>query len=150
MIIRRGTVAKDPAPLPAERGTTEKISDAGGITQYGVYVVTLEPGAKSANRHWHSAEDETMFVIAGECTVIENDGAHVLVAGDAACWPAGIANAHHVLNQSSAPCSYLIVGTRVTHDVCKYPDLARTLYTEGDTWRLVNDVDGAVIKSGPT
>lgn len=148
MIIKRGTVKREPAPLPDERGSTEKLSDAGRLTQYGAYVITLEPSAKSSNRHWHSGEDEFLYMLEGEATIVENDGAHVLTRGDAACWPAGVANAHHVLNRTTAACSYLIIGTRVTHDVCKYPDLARTLYTEGETWRLVNDVDGAVLKSG--
>ena len=79
--------------------------------------------------------------------MIEEDGAHLLLPGDAACWPAGTANAHHVLNRSTAPCTYLIVGTRVTHDVCHYPDIGRVLHTEGETWRIVG-TDGTVLKSG--
>ena len=66
---------------------------------------------------------------------------------DAACWPAGVANAHHVANRSAAPCSYLIVGTRVKDDVCHYPDIGRACHTEGENWRLVES-DGTVIKSG--
>ena len=88
-----------------------------------------------------------MFVIAGQATIVEDDGAHVLGPGDAACWKAGIPNAHHVLNESSEPCSYLIVGTRLTHDVCHYPDVAKTLHTEGETWRVV-DGAGRSLKSG--
>lgn len=68
-------------------------------------------------------------------------------SGDAACWPAGAANAHQVVNRSDAPCTYLILGTRVTHDICHYPDVGKILYTEGDTWRLTRD-DGTLIKSG--
>lgn len=126
---------------------TTRVSDAGGLTQFGGYVQTLQPGARTSNRHWHEKEDEFLYVLSGEVTVTENDGAHVLQAGDAACWPAGVANAHHVTNQSAAPCSFLIVGTRLTHDVCHYPDLGRTLYSEGETWRLV-EADGTVVKSG--
>lgn len=126
---------------------TAGFSDAGGLTQFGGYVQTLQPGARSSNRHWHEKEDEFLYVLVGEVTVTENDGEHVLHPGDAACWPAGVPNAHHVSNRSDAPCSYLIVGTRLTQDVCHYPDLGRTLYSEGETWRLV-DADGQVVKTG--
>ena len=150
MIIRRATVpsltsdgrGKDNGPFESLR-----YSDAGGITQYGVYVETLQPGSRSSERHWHEREDEMLYVINGEVTVIENDGPHVLVAGDAACWAAGVANAHTVANRSSSPCTYLIMGTRLTHDVSHYPDVSKTLYTEGETWRLVAG-DGTVLKSG--
>ncbi|MFN3629374.1 MAG: cupin domain-containing protein [Casimicrobiaceae bacterium] len=126
---------------------TAGFSDAGGLTQFGGYVQTLQPGARSSNRHWHEKEDEFLYVLVGEVIVTENDGEHVLHPGDAACWPAGVPNAHRVSNRSDAPCSYLIVGTRLTQDVCHYPDLGRTLYSEGETWRLV-DADGQVVKTG--
>jgi uncharacterized cupin superfamily protein len=126
---------------------TAKFSDAGGITQFGGFVQTLQPGARSSNRHWHEKEDEFLYVLAGEVTITENDGEHLLRPGDAACWPAGVPNAHHVANRSDAPCTYLIVGTRLTQDVCHYPDLGRTLYSEGETWRLV-EADGSVVKTG--
>lgn len=59
----------------------------------------------------------------------------------------GVPNAHHVLNEGDAPCSYLIVGTRLAHDVCHYPDVGRTLHTEGETWRVV-DARGETIRGG--
>ncbi len=88
-----------------------------------------------------------MLVLSGEVTVTEDDGDHVLTAGDAACWPAGVPNAHRASNRSDAPCTYLIMGTRPVDDTCHYPDDGRTLYNEGDSWRLV-DAEGNVLKSG--
>jgi uncharacterized cupin superfamily protein len=126
---------------------TARYSDYGGLKQYGASVQTLHAGARSSTRHWHEQEDEFLYVLAGQVTVVENDGAHTLSPGDAACWPAGVANAHHVLNNSDQPCSYLIVGTRLAHDVCHYPDVGETLYTEGGTWRI-EDASGQVLKSG--
>ncbi|MGL4576384.1 MAG: cupin domain-containing protein [Burkholderiaceae bacterium] len=148
MIVRKGQPAVKKRDEP-DFGAMETAcySDFGALKQYGAYVQTLAPGSRSSTRHWHEKEDEFLYVLSGEVTVIENDGAHVLTPGDAACWPAGVANAHHVLNQSDAPCSYLIVGTRLTHDVCHYPDVGKTLYTEGETWR-VEDAAGRVLKSG--
>lgn len=87
-------------------------------------------------------------MLSGQVTVVENDGARTLEPGDAACWPAGVANAHHVLDRGGVPCSYLIVGTRPSHDVCRYPDVGKTLHTQGQTWRIVEDATGRVLRSG--
>jgi uncharacterized cupin superfamily protein len=148
MIIRKGQ-ARTKTPDEPQLGTmdTANFSDTGGLTQYGAYLQTLQPGAKSSTRHWHEQEDEFLFVVSGEVTVVENDGPHLLKLGDVACWPGGEPNAHHVLNESSGPCSYLIVGTRLTHDVCHYPDVGNTLFTEGAVWR-VEDAAGRVLRSG--
>lgn len=127
--------------------STVRVSDAGGITQFGASVQTLQPGAMSSVRHWHEREDEFLYVLSGEVTITENDGKHLLQPGDAACWPAGVPDAHTVSNESAQACSYLIVGTRLTHDVCHYPDAGRTLHTEGSTWRMV-DSAGVVLESG--
>lgn len=148
MIIRKGQAPSEAKNQPGYGASaSEGLSDFAGITQYGAYLQTLQPGAMSSTRHWHEKEDEFLFVVSGQVTVIENDGRHVLGPGDAAGWAGGVPNAHHVLNESDAPCSYLIVGTRLAHDVCHYPDAGRTLYTEGETWRMV-DANGQLLRSG--
>ena len=151
MIVRKHQ-AHRPADLAAvseEYGDRDALlySDAGNLTQYGAYVVTLAPGSRSSNRHWHQEEDEFLYVLSGELTIVEDDGAHTLNPGDAACWPAGEANAHHAINRSSSPASYLIVGTRPSHDVCHYPDDGYVLHTEGETWRIVSE-SGEQLKGG--
>jgi uncharacterized cupin superfamily protein len=99
---------------------TARYSDAGALTQFGASVQTLLPGGKSSVRHWHEHVDEFLYVLSGEVTVTEDDGAHVLMPGDSACWPAGVPNGHTVSNTSAAPCSYVIVGTRIENDVGHY------------------------------
>jgi uncharacterized cupin superfamily protein len=149
MIIRHGQARTKTRDAPGFGAMeTASFSDSAGITQYGAFLQTLQPGATSSTRHWHEREDEFLYVVSGRVTVVENDGAHILEPGDAACWPAGVPNAHHVRNDSGVPCSYLVVGTRLSHDVCHYPDAGRTLYTEGETWRMV-DSAGKVLKGGP-
>lgn len=147
MIIR-----KDQPPVDRDteqRAERLQYSDAGGLTQFGAYVETLQPGSRSSDRHWHEEEDEFLYMLSGEATVIEDDGAHQLHPGDAACWKAGTANAHQVVNRSSAPCTYLIFGTRMAHDVVHYPDAGKTQYDfEDGTWRLQRTDDGALIKGG--
>ena len=86
-------------------------------------------------------------MLEGDVAVIEDGVEAVLHPGDAACWPAGKPVAHAVVNRSPAPCTYLIVGTRVTHDVCHYSESGRVLYTEGEEWRIESS-DGTVLKSG--
>lgn len=152
MIIRKGRAPADPeAEARAEHyGASERLrySDAGGLTQFGAHVETLEPGSRSSNRHWHEEEDEFLYVISGEATVIEEDGAHPLGPGDAACWPAGAGNAHQVANRSDAPCTYLIVGTRMAREVIHYPDLGRVGSIEGGTWWMHRADDGALVMEG--
>ena len=148
MIIRQNQL---PAQQ-ADRGDfgamdTTRLSEAGGLSQFGAYLQTLHPGARSSNNHWHENEDEFLYVLSGELTVTDGGVEHVLHAGDAACWPAGSPNAHHASNRSDAPCSFLIVGTRVHQDVCHYPDTGRMLHREGNAWRLL-DADGTLFKSG--
>jgi uncharacterized cupin superfamily protein len=148
MIIKKNQVSVERAEREAFGiADTLRLSDVGGLSQYGAYVQTLHPGARSSNKHWHENEDEFLYVLSGEVTVTEGAEAQVLQAGDAACWPAGAPTAHHVSNQSSEACSYLIVGTRVNQDVCHYPDTGRTLHTDGKAWRLL-EADGQLFKSG--
>jgi uncharacterized cupin superfamily protein len=145
MIIRKG----QPQTSRGDDGKTERseYSDAGGLTQFGAYAETLQPGSISSERHWHEEEDEFLYVLSGEATVIEEDGAHLLRPGDAACWPAGVANAHQVVNRSDTPCTYLIFGTRMARDTVHYPDSGKTLHDGNGTWRL-NRSDGTQIGGG--
>jgi len=152
MIIR-----KDQAPV--DRGTEEdeqtyggreslRPSEAGGLTQFVAHVQTLQPGSRSSDRHWHQEEDELLYMLSGEATVIEEDGPHTLRPGDAACWPAGTANAHQVVNRSGEPCSYLIFGSGAVPDVVHYPERGEVLHAFDDgTWRLEHP-DGTLIKEG--
>lgn len=151
MIIRNGEatveVANEQRIQFSGMSSSARLSDDGGLTQFGAYVETLEPGSRSSERHWHEEEDEFLHMLSGTATLIENDGEHLLHPGDTACWPAGVPNAHHVVNRSDGPCAYLIVGTRVTRDVCHYPDSGKTLYTEDKRWRVENAA-GEIVKSG--
>ena len=107
------------------------LSDPGGLTQFGAFIETLYPGARSSDRHWHAREDEFLLMLQGQATVVENDGPHLLTPFDAACWPFGVANGHHVINRSDSPCRYLIVGWRTPDDVVQYSDIDK-LYTRKD------------------
>ncbi len=124
-----------------------KLSVLGGLTQFGAYVDTLAPGAASSERHWHDSEDEFLFMLDGSATLRDDHGAQRLTAGDAVCWPWGVANGHHLINDSWAACRYLIVGSRVAGDRCHYPDLGAVQINAATTWSVVG-ADGRVLRGG--
>ena len=99
------------------------LGDVAGLTQFGVNLTRLKPGAASALRHWHEAEDEFVYVLEGELVLLENDGETVLKAGDAAGWKAGTDNGHCLINRSQHDALYLEIGTRKVHDRVVYPGI---------------------------
>lgn len=113
-----------PEPFRSRMGdrAKRKLGDACGLSQFGVNLVTLGPGGQSALRHWHSHEDEFVYVLSGEVVLVSDAGEQVLRAGDCAGYPAGARDAHHFLNRSDAPAQYLEVGSRNPEDVAHYPD----------------------------
>jgi len=100
----------------------QMLGDAAGLSQFGVNLTTLVPGAASAQRHWHTLEDEFVFVVRGELVLVEDTGESVLGAGEAAGFKRGIANGHHLVNRSSADAVYLEIGSRIAGDGCEYTD----------------------------
>jgi len=111
-----------PVDGSAEPNQTQWLSEAGGLTQFGAFIEVLQPGSRSSIKHWHSAEDELVYVLAGEITVIEGATETLLRAGDAATFQAGTAVGHCLENRSSAPTRCLVVGTRAAVDRITYPD----------------------------
>jgi uncharacterized cupin superfamily protein len=128
--------------------TAYPLSDAGGLTQFGAFTEHLMPGSQSSQRHWHEEEDEFLYVLEGEVTVVEDDGAHVLTPGMAACWPRGVANAHCLQNRTDTPVFYFVVGTRLDNERCHYPDIDLH-YSRQDGVRLMSHKDGTPYPGWP-
>ena len=101
----------------------KRLGNAAGLTQFGVNLTTLKPGAASAQRHWHLAEDEFIYVLAGEVVLCEDGGELLMRAGDAAGFKAGVANGHCLINRSDRDAVYLEVGTRAACERVEYPDI---------------------------
>lgn len=94
-----------------------------GMSQFGVNHLSLKPGAISALRHWHEGEDEFVYVLDGELTLVDDNGEHRLRPGSFVGFPAGATNAHHLINKSQRAASFLVIGTRkVGREVIHYPD----------------------------
>jgi uncharacterized cupin superfamily protein len=141
----------DPECAPTSAGDrgleTLRLSVAGGLTQFGAYIATLAPGGWSSHRHWHEAEDEFVYVLEGEATVVDDDGTHLLSPGDAACWRHGDPNAHHITNARHVPLRYLVVGSRAASDVSHYPDSGWRQVNGTARWQIL-DADGTVRREG--
>lgn len=121
---RFGTAYPPPYDEPCKARKRWKLGDAAGLTQFGVNLMRLPPGAWTSQRHWHSAEDEFVWVVEGEVVLVTNEGEQVLRSGDCAGFPAGVANGHHIQNRSDREAVLLEVGSRRPgEDVCDYPDI---------------------------
>jgi uncharacterized cupin superfamily protein len=128
--------ALDPATVEEKRGSgypepcrsrmgdrvKRRLGDACGLTRFGVNLVTLGPGGQSALRHWHSLEDEFVYLLEGEVVLVTDAGEQTLRAGDCAGYPAGRRDGHHLVNRSGAPARYLEIGNREEDDTAFYPD----------------------------
>jgi uncharacterized cupin superfamily protein len=135
-----GTVAERrgsgyPEPFRSRMGDRMKLrlGDACGLTRFGVNLVTLGPAGQSALRHWHTKDDEFVYVLEGEVVLVTDEGEQVLRAGDCAGYSAGSGNGHHFINRSDAPARYLEIGDRDPDDTAFYPDddLALTETAQG-------------------
>lgn len=110
--------------INAELGpfSARRLSDAGGLTQFGAVLETLPPGSRSSHKHWHEQEDEFILLLSGTVTLHEGDTIAEMHPGDAATFKAGAALGHCLENRSTQDCTYLVVGTRAPNDVVHYTD----------------------------
>ena len=113
-----------PEPFKSRMGDRAKrrLGDACGLTKLGVNLVRLGPGGQSALRHWHTLEDEFVYVLEGEVHLVTSSGEQMLKAGMCAGYPAGKRDAHHFVNRSTRPAQYLEIGNRIDGDLALYPD----------------------------
>jgi len=131
---RRGSIYPHPYRAELEGRLKRKLGDRVGLTQFGVNLVTLEPGAWSSQRHWHEKEDEFVYVISGEATLVTDDGEQVLGPGMFAGFPAGEANAHRLANNTEAPVIYLEVGSRAPDERADYTDVDMKAHKVEGEW----------------
>ncbi len=113
-----------PAALRAEVGARRRrrLTDALGMSRFGVNILELPPGSASALRHWHTDEDEFIYVLSGHPTLITENDRRVLSPGMTAGFPAGVRNGHHLVNETEEMVRILEVGSRSDEDIAFYPD----------------------------
>jgi uncharacterized cupin superfamily protein len=119
------------------------LGDPFGLDQFGVNLTELAPGAHSALRHWHSHEDELVYVLEGEITLITDAGEEVLRPGDVVGFKAGVPDGHHLVNRSERPVRYLEIGSRrIEVDRAVYPDDDLAVQPDGTGKRRMTRKDG--------
>jgi uncharacterized cupin superfamily protein len=120
--IRRGSSYPPDLAASSAGRAKQALGDVAGLSQFGVNLTRLPPGSWSALRHWHTHEDEFVYIIEGEAVLITDAGEQLLRPGMAAGFPAGRVDGHHLVNRASATVTYLEIGSRHPEDDCFYPD----------------------------
>jgi uncharacterized cupin superfamily protein len=120
---RKGSSYPVPHDEPCGERVRQRLGDAAGLSDFGVNLLRLPPGVWSSQRHWHSGEDEFVFVVSGEVVLVSDAGETVLKAGDCAAFPKGSPDGHNLENRSSTTALVLEVGSRSVEDVCIYSDI---------------------------
>ncbi len=120
---RDGTAYPEPFDVPCRKRSRQRLGLAAGLTQFGVNRLTLPPGQWSSQRHWHTHEDEFVFVVEGEVVLVTDAGEQVLKAGDCAGFPHGVADGHHIQNRSDRDAILLEIGHTDPADGAFYPDI---------------------------
>jgi uncharacterized cupin superfamily protein len=115
------------------------LGDPFGLANFGVNLTTLRPGAVSSLRHAHSRQDELVYILDGEPTLVTDEGETILRPGMAAGFRAGSGNAHHLVNRTDRDVVYLEIGDRTDRDTVSYPDddIRGALASDG-RWRFVH------------
>jgi uncharacterized cupin superfamily protein len=108
---------------PCAERLRQRLGDAAGLKDFGVNLMRLPPGGWSSQRHWHSHEDEFVWLLEGELVLVEDEGETVLKAGEAAAFPKGSGNGHHLINRSDRTAVYLEVGSRSPDDLTTCSDI---------------------------
>lgn len=119
----RGTSYPPPFDQPCLSRTRQRLGDQAGLAQYGVNLLRLTPGSWSSQRHWHTEEDEFVYVLSGEVVLVTDTGEEILRPGDCAGFKANEPDGHHLQNRSDTDALVLEIGGRSEADACTYPDI---------------------------
>jgi len=121
---RKGSSYPAPFHLKAGERIRQRLGDAGGLGDFGVNLMQLPSGSWSSQRHWHSEEDEFIWVVEGEVVLVADGAEQILRSGDCAGFKAGVADGHHLQNRAASPALVLEIGSRRPHsDRAEYPDI---------------------------
>ena len=107
---RKGVGYPSPFDAPCADRVRQRLGNAGGLTDFGINLMRLPPGNWSSQRHWHSHEDEFVYLLEGELILIEDGGETVMRAGDVAAFPKGVRDGHHLVNRGEVDCVFVAVG----------------------------------------
>ncbi|MYD44315.1 MAG: cupin domain-containing protein [Gammaproteobacteria bacterium] len=144
---RTGSGYPHPYSVPCAERRKRPLGDAFELSDFGVNLVTLPAGTWSSQRHWHSAEDELIYVLEGAPTLITDDGETELAPGMCAGFRAGDANGHHLVNNTDKSVVYIEVGSRRDMDDVEYSDIDMQVKARG-FGGIFTRKDGSPLTSG--
>ena len=134
--VIRGSGYPAPYDQPCLDRENTPLGAAAGLTQFGVNLTRVPPGTWSSQRHWHTHEDEFVYVMEGKVVLVTDTGREVLSAGDGVGFPAGHPNGHHFINEGDRDVLLLTIGACSDADTCHYSDTDLHLnpgrYSDGD------------------
>lgn len=134
--VKTGSIYPAPYAAMMDGRSSLRLGQAGGLTQFGVNLVRLAPGAMSSLRHWHHREDEFVMVTEGVCTLVMDEGETEMAVGDCAAFPAGEANGHHFINRTDQAAAFLVVGSKMDPERATYSDIDLEVFMEGGKARF--------------
>ena len=134
--VKTGSIYPEPYAAQMQGRSSLRLGQAGGLTQFGVNLVILAPGARSSLRHWHRNEDEFVMVTEGECVLVQDAGETLMLPGDCAAFPAGDPDGHCFINRSTTEARFLVVGTKAPSEVATYSDVDMVVAMEGGSARF--------------
>ena len=137
-VVRTKGVYPQPHRSSTDGREKAALGNVAGLTQFGVNLTRLKPGAASALRHWHEQEDEFIYVLDGELVLVEDDGETLLGPGDCAGFKAGAPNGHQIVNRSQHDARYLEIGTRAAIERAHYPDVDLVLERDANGARFLH------------
>ena len=137
-VTPRSSPSNYPEPFASRmKGRVKRaLGDVFGLSNFGVNLTSLAPGAISSLRHSHSAQDEFIYILQGTATLITDGGETLLEPGMCAGFRAGTRNGHQLANRTDAPLVYLEVGDRAPGDTVHYPDDDLQAILEDGAWRF--------------
>jgi uncharacterized cupin superfamily protein len=121
--VESGSSYPYPFNLPCAAQSCQRLARHAGLSLFGVNLTVIEPGGWSSQRHWHSHEDEFVWVVEGELTLVTDKGEELLRAGDCAAFRRGVTDGHHLINKSTRAARVLEIGNSDAQDLCVYSDI---------------------------
>jgi uncharacterized cupin superfamily protein len=145
--VRAGVGADYPPPhdAPCRERRRRRLGDVFGLSQFGVNLLELAPGTWSSQRHWHERQDEFVYVLEGEATLVTDEGETTLGPGMVAGFPANTGNGHHIVNRSNSVVRLLEIGTRTSEETAHYSDIDM-IFREGPDGEGYFTKDGRPLK----
>lgn len=137
--VRKGSAYPEPFAAACMDREKRALGNVFGLSQFGVNQTRLAPGAASAQRHWHSHEDELIYIVEGEVVLVTDEGEQIMTPGMCAGFKAGVPNGHNLINRSDRDAVFLEIGSRISEGGADYPDIDMIVRrTDDGQWRYLH------------